>query len=477
VTVAPDDLAFSSASELSARLRARDLSPVELTEAYLARIERVAPALNAFVTVTAERARAEARAAEAELARGRWRGPLHGLPCGLKDLVDTAGIRTTFGARPCADRVPERDAEVAVRLREAGAILLGKLSMVELAGGLGYHTGEAALNGGCRTPWDRSRWAGGSSSGSGAAVAAGLVAFAIGSETWGSITCPSAFCGATGHRPTYGAVPRRGAMALSWSMDKLGPMARTALDCAMVLAAVAGPDPADPSSAAAPEGLSRVGPEIPPGLRVAVLGFPDRPPVEPAAREAFAAARQVFRGAGAVLEEAELPDLPYEALAGLFIEAEAATAFEDLIRTGRTRELSDRSHADRRPEDYLPRALASDYVRAMRLRGEVQRALAAFFERHDLLVAPNLPYPPPRVEENFDALFSAPDPLGAAGNLAGLPATAVPMGFANGLPLSLQIVGPAFEDARVLSAAAFFQSRTRFHLERPPDPPAAVTVR
>jgi aspartyl-tRNA(Asn)/glutamyl-tRNA(Gln) amidotransferase subunit A len=245
----------------------------------------------------------------------------------------------------------------------------------------------------------------------------------------------------------------------------------------MVLAAVAGPDPADPSSAEAPEGLSRVGPEIPPGLRVAVLGFPDRPPVEPAAREAFAAARQVFRGAGAVLEEAELPDLPYEALAGLFIEAEAATAFEDLIRTGRTRELSDRSHADRRPEDYLPRALASDYVRAMRLRGEVQRALAAFFERHDLLVAPNLPYPPPRVEENFDALFSAPDPLGAAGNLAGLPATAVPMGFANGLPLSLQIVGPAFEDARVLSAAAFFQSRTRFHLERPPDPPAAVTVR
>jgi aspartyl-tRNA(Asn)/glutamyl-tRNA(Gln) amidotransferase subunit A len=254
-------------------------------------------------------------------------------------------------------------------------------------------------------------------------------------------------------------------------------MARTARDCAAVLAAVAGPDPGDPSSAPAPAGLPRVGPEIPPGLRVAVLGFPERPPVAAAAREAFAAACQVFRGAGAVLEEASLPDLPYEPLAVLFIEAEAASAFEDLIRSGRTRELSDRSHRDRRPEDYLPRALASDYVRAMRLRGEVQRALARFFERHDLVLAPNLPFAPPKVDENFDALFSSPDPLGAAGNLAGLPATALPMGFAEGLPVSLQIVGPALEDARVLSAAAFFQSRTRFHLERPPDPPAAVTAR
>jgi aspartyl-tRNA(Asn)/glutamyl-tRNA(Gln) amidotransferase subunit A len=476
VTVAPDDLVFASAVELSGLLRAREVSPVELTEAYLARIDRVAPTLNAFVTVTRERALSEARAAEAELAQGRWRGPLHGLPYGLKDLLDTSGIPTTFGARPYADRVPDRDATVAVRLREAGAVLLGKLSMVELAGGLGYHTGEAALNGGCRTPWDPARWAGGSSSGSGAAVAAGLVAFAIGSETWGSITCPSAFCGVTGHRPTYGLVPRTGAMALSWSMDKLGPMARSARDCAAVLAAIAGRDPRDPSSVAPPEGLERVRPELPPGLRVAVLGFPERPPVEPAARDAFAAACEVFRGAGAMLEEAALPDLPYEPLAVLFVEAEAAAAFEDLIRSGRTRELSDRSHAGRRPEDYLPRALASDYVRAMRLRGEVQRALARFFERHDLVLAPNLPFPPPRVEENFDALFSSPDPLGAAGNLAGLPAAALPMGFVNGLPVSLQIVGPAFDDARVLSAAAFFQSRTRFHLERPPAAPAPTAV-
>ncbi|HSN93189.1 MAG TPA: amidase [Anaeromyxobacteraceae bacterium] len=476
MSVAPDDLVFAPVGELSGLLRAREISPVELAEAHLARIDRVAPALNAFVTVTRERALSEARAAEAELARGRWRGPLHGVPYGLKDLLDTSGIPTTFGARPYAGRIPDRDAAVAVRLREAGAVLLGKLSMVELAGGLGYHTGEAALNGGCRTPWDPARWAGGSSSGSGAAVAAGLVAFAIGSETWGSITCPAAFCGVTGHRPTYGIVPRRGAMALSWSMDKLGPMARSARDCAAVLSAVAGRDPGDPSSSAPPEGLERVRPEIPPGLRMAVLGFPARPPVDPGAREAFAAACEVFRGGGAQLEEASLPDLPYEPLANLFIEAEAASAFEELIRSGRTRELSDRSHAGKRPEDYLPRALASDYVRAMRLRGEVQRGLARFFERHDLVLAPNLPFAPPRVEESFDALFSSPDPLGAAGNLAGLPASALPMGFVDRLPVSLQIVGPAFEDVRVLSAAAFFQSRTRHHLERPPDPAARAAV-
>jgi aspartyl-tRNA(Asn)/glutamyl-tRNA(Gln) amidotransferase subunit A len=477
-----DDVLFSGVLELSARVRDRQLSPIALAEAYLARIERLQPALNAFVTVTPDRALADARAAEAEIAGGRWRGPLHGIPYGLKDLVDTAGIRTTFGARPYADRVPARDATVAARLAAAGGVLLGKLSMVELAGGLGYHTGEAALNGACRTPWDRTRWAGGSSSGAGSAVAAGLVGFAIGSETWGSITCPAAFCGVTGLRPTYGTVSRSGAMALSYTLDKLGPMARSARDCALVLAAIAGEDPRDASTVAPAAGVDRVRPEIAPGLRVAVLPFAAEPPAAPGAREAFAAAQAVFRGGGAALEDAALPDLPFEAVAGVVLEAEAATAFEELIRSGRTRELADRSHATRGPEDYLPRARSSDYVRAMRVRGELQRALARFFERYDLVLAPNLPWPPPRVEENFDALFSAPDPLGAAGNLAGLPAAALPMGFSGGLPLSLQVIGPPFEDARVLSAAAYFQSRTEFHLARPPAsgpaaPPVAVTAR
>ncbi len=463
-----DDVLFSGVAALSRRIQARELSPVALAEAFLARIEALAPRLGCFVTVTPERALADARAAEAELAAGRWRGPLHGVPYGLKDLLDTKGIRTTFGAAPFADRIPERDATVARRLAEAGAVLLGKLSMVELAGGLGYHTGEAALNGPCRTPWDLARWAGGSSSGAGSAVAAGLVPFAIGSETWGSITCPAAFCGVTGLRPTYGVLSRAGAMALSYTLDKLGPMARSAEDCGIVLSVLAGADPRDPSSIAPPPGLSRVRAELPVGIRVAVLDFPAKPEVSAGARRAFADAQAVFRAAGALLEPARLPDLPFEPVASLLVDAEGANAFEELIRSGRTRLLADRSHAKKKPEDYLPRANAADYVRAMRVRGEIQRALAGFFARYDLVLAPNLPYAPPRVEEVFDELFSAPDPLGAAGNAAGLPAIALPMGLVSGLPVSLQLVAPPLEESRLLAAAALFQSRTAHHLARPP---------
>jgi aspartyl-tRNA(Asn)/glutamyl-tRNA(Gln) amidotransferase subunit A len=355
-------------------------------------------------------------------------------------------------------------------------VLVGKLSMMELAGGLGYYTGEAAFNGPCRTPWDLARWAGGSSSGSGSAVAAGLVPFAIGSETWGSITWPAAFCGVTGYRPTYGVLSRHGAMALSYTMDKLGPLARSAEDCALVAAAIAGEDPRDPSSIAPPAGLERVRPELPKGLRVAVLGFPEKPEPIAGARELFEGAQEVLREAGAFLAPATLPDLPYEPLATLFIEAEGATAFEALIRSGRTRELADRSHQTRAPADYLPKANAADYVRAMRVRGEVQRALGAFFERYDLVLAPNVPFPPPRVEERFDALIASPDPLGAAGNVAGLPAVALPMGFSGGLPVSLQLVGPALEDARVLAAAALFQARTEHHRRAPELTPAGAPL-
>jgi aspartyl-tRNA(Asn)/glutamyl-tRNA(Gln) amidotransferase subunit A len=467
VSLPPDDVLYAGVAALGEQLRRRALSPVDLVEGYLARLARLGPALGCVVTLAAERARAQARVAEAELAAGAWRGPLHGVPYGLKDLVDTQGLATTRGARPFADRVPDRDATVAVRLAEAGAILVAKLSMIELAGGLGYHTGEASLTGPCRTPFDPSRWAGGSSSGSGAAVAAGLVPFAIGSETWGSITCPSAFCGVTGLRPTYGTVSRAGAMVLAYSLDKLGPMARSAEDCALVLGAIAGEDPRDPTSIPPPDGLSRVRPEIPKGLRIAVLGQDGPPRLGPAAAAAFSAAQAVFRDEGALLEPTSLPDQPYESVCNLFVEAEAASAFEALIRSGRTRELSDPSHRTRLPEDYLPKANAADYVRAMRLRGQMQRTLARFFERYDLVLAPNLPVPPPRVEENFDALFDIPDPLGAAGNLAGLPALALPMGLVDGLPVSLQLVGPPRSEARLLCAGALFQARTAFHLARP----------
>jgi len=296
------------------------------------------------------------------------------------------------------------------------------------------------------------------------------VPFAIGSETWGSITCPAAFCGVTGLRPTYGVLSRFGAMPLSFTLDKLGPFARSALDAALVLSALAGEDPRDPSSIQAPPALPKVRAELTPGLRVAVLGFEGVPAalLSPETVAAFARAQALLGEGGALLEPASLPAMPWEPLAQVFLEAEAASAFEELIRSGRTRELADASHRTRTPEDYLPKATSADYVRAMRVRGEAQRAMARFFERYDLVLAPNLPVAAPRVEENFDDALNYPDLIGAAGNVCGLPALALPMGFVQGLPVSLQLVGPPLSEARLLSAGAWWQRRTDYHLPRPP---------
>src|SRR5918912_3259245 len=247
-----DDILFSSITDLSKQIRAKRLSPVELTESYLDRLEKFGPRLGAVATVMRDSALAEARAAEAEIRRGHYRGPLHGIPYGAKDLLATRNAPTTWGAAPYKDQQFDYDATVVRRLREAGAILVAKLAMVELAGGMGYTHANASLTGACRTPWNTDYWSGGSSSGPGAAVAAGLVAFAIGSETSGSILTPCAFCGVSGLRPTYGRVSRHGAMALSWTLDKLGPMCRTAEDCRVVLSAIAGRDPLDPTSRSSP---------------------------------------------------------------------------------------------------------------------------------------------------------------------------------------------------------------------------------
>jgi aspartyl-tRNA(Asn)/glutamyl-tRNA(Gln) amidotransferase subunit A len=473
-----EDVLFAGVAALSRRIRSRDLSPVDLARAFLARIDALGPRLGCFVTVTADRALADARRAESEIGAGRRRGPLHGIPMGLKDVIDTKGIRTTFGAPPYGGRVPDRDATVVARLSEAGAVLAGKLSTIELAGGLGYETPAAALGGPCRNPWDPERWAGGSSSGPASAVAAGLVPFAIGTETWGSITCPAAFCGVTGYRPTYGVLSRHGAMPLAYTLDKLGPFSRSAEDCALVASVLSGADARDPASIAAPPGLDRVRADVARGLRIAVLELPGGREPLAGAREAFDGALRVFREAGAILDPAELPPFPYDEVASVIVEAEAANAFEDLVRSGRTRELADPSHRTRSAADYVPKATSADYVRASRIRGEIQRALARFFEKHDLVVAPNLPYAPPRVDEPLTSVpwWGAPDPLGAAGNLAGLPAVAFPVGLAAGVPVSAQLVGPALEDARVLAAAALFQSRTSHHLQRPPRAGPAVAA-
>ncbi len=468
---ADSDVLFAGVAALSERVRARDLSPVDLVEAALARADAAAR-LGWIVTTTPDRARAAARDAEAEIAGGRWRGPLHGIPFGLEDLVDTRGVRTTRGARPYADRVPDRDATIAARLGDAGAVLVAKLATIELGGRLGYESSAASLTGPCRNPWDPDRWAGGAAGGAAAAVAGGVVAFAIAADVRGSLTGPAAFCGVTGLRPTYGALPRTGVAVGAYTLGAVGPVARSAGDCAAVLSVLAGADPRDPSSISPPPALSRVRPEIARGLRVGVLApAPDRDPL-PAATAALASTQDVLRAGGAIVADAELPALPFDEAASILLEAEAVNALEDLVRSGRTRELDDPSHRNRGPDDYAPRATSADYVRAARIRGEAQRAMARLLERHDLLLAPNLPFAPPKVGDAVGAARGAHDPLGAAIALAGLPAAAIPIGFAKGLPLSALIVGPPLDDARLLSAAVSFQSRTSHHLQRPQEPAA-----
>jgi len=243
---------FTPVRELAALVGAREISPVELTEQFLERLERLGPKYNCVVTVMRQHALTQARRAEGEIAAGHYRGPLHGIPYGAKDLLATAGAPTTWGAAPYKAQHFDFDATVIRRLEEAGAVLVAKLAMIELAGGMGYRQPTASFTGPCVNPWDANAWTGGSSSGSGAAVCSGLVPFAIGSETWGSILSPAGYCGLAGLRPTYGRVSRHGAMALCWSLDKLGPLAQTADDCGLVLDAVAGADPKDPTASARP---------------------------------------------------------------------------------------------------------------------------------------------------------------------------------------------------------------------------------
>lgn len=470
------DLCFLPVAELSQQLRSKKITSTALTEAYLERITAFAEKLHCFVTVTADLARADAKRADAEIAAGRWRGPLHGIPYGLKDLIDTKGIRTTWGATPFAERVPDADATVYRRLRDAGAVLLGKLSMIELAGGLGYHWADAALNGACRTPWDLDRWAGGSSSGAGSAVAAGLVGFAIGSETWGSIVCPSAFCGVSGLRPTYGAVSRAGAMALSWSFDKLGPLCRSAFDTALVLAVIAGKDPADPASVDAPSGGFAVTGHGARGMRI---GWADVPagtkwdgehigPLHDAVRESL-------KDLGAAVETVALPDLPVVPAALAILGADVRAAFEQFLAEGKQASLADRSHHEGKTLDGLPDPPGSLYVKAQRVRRLAVDAFSALFTRFDAIVGPNYAAPAPRVARNIDEQIPDFPGLDVYGAICGLPALAFPVGFVGGnpaageqgLPISMQALGKPFAESQLVSLVAAWQQKTRWHLERP----------
>jgi aspartyl-tRNA(Asn)/glutamyl-tRNA(Gln) amidotransferase subunit A len=473
-----EDVLFASVRDLGLLLRARKLNAVELAEAYLARLEAIGPRLGAVVTVTRELALAQAHRANQELIAGKDRGPLHGIPYGAKDLLATAGIPTTWGAEPFRKQVFDRDAVVVERLLDAGAVLVAKLAMVELAGGFGYNNPDASFTGPGRSPWNPDHWSGGSSSGPGAAVGAGLVPFAIGSETSGSILTPSAFSGVSGLRPTYGLVPRTGAMALCWTLDKLGPMARTADDCALVLAAIAGPDPRDPTSSG----------EFRYRERGALLGGASRrfrigvvkdatARAEPEVAANFRRSLDVLRTFATVEEDVPFPDFPYGLTVRTIVAAEGASAFRELIESGGARTLRDA--ADRLGGYAMMMTPAIDYLQALRLRVPIRTALDELLGRYDALLAPARGGTAPPIGYDFDkpphpdpeppANAPRPPALIPAGNLAGLPALAVPNGFGrNRLPTSLQILGRAFSEATLVALADRYQQATEWHAKRPP---------
>jgi aspartyl-tRNA(Asn)/glutamyl-tRNA(Gln) amidotransferase subunit A len=458
-----EDVLYLPVRELAERLRTRAFSPVELTEAYLERSRIIGAKLNAYVTLTPELARAEAKQAEGEIAAGKYRGMLHGIPYAAKDLLAVRGYPTTWGARPLADQKFDYDATVIRKLREAGAILIGKAAMIELAGGMNYRFASASITGATHNPWNTDCWTCGSSSGSGAIAAAALASFAIGTETWGSIICPSAFCGASGLRPTYGRVSRHGAMALAFSMDKIGALARSADDCGIVLAAIAGHDPAD--AASLPDGAFTYNTAESAPLRVGWLtnAWKNPPaPIEAAANEA----RRVLLEAGARMSPAELPEGPWEVAAGVVVSVEGASAFGELIDSGRVAQLADPLG---RIGGYVNQQIpASDYLRAQRVRAILQRRIDTLFEKFDVLAAASQPVTATPLSTNLETGLTYADPLGGIGNFCGLPAISVPCGFVDGLPVGVQFVGRVYDDLKVIEATRLFQHHTDWHRRRPP---------
>ncbi|MFC7476355.1 amidase [Dankookia sp. GCM10030260] len=455
---------FTTIAEAAARIAARDLSPVELTRALIDRIEALDPQLNAYLLPTPDLALDQARKAEAEIAAGNHRGPMHGIPFALKDIFCTAGIRTTGHSRTAIDHVPKQDAATVTRLYDAGAVLLGKLATHEFAhGGPSFDLPWPPA----RNPWNTAHVTGGSSSGSGAAVAAGLALGAMGSDTGGSIRNPAALCGIVGLKPTYGLLSRRGVWTNSFSYDHAGPMAWTVRDCALMLQALAGHDPLDPASAAraVPDYATALTGDIQ-GLRIGVLRelYEDDVPVPPVARAAMEAALDVLRGLGAVLEDVRIrPAADYYAVKVLTAEAELYAVHEQALRA--------------RPgdfgEDFLGRSLAAiliraeDTIQAQRERRIMLAEMRPLHDRYDVLVTA-APGPAARFESWRTIHFWQKGSLTTPFNVTGGPALSQCIGYTpEGLPLAMQVVGQPFADAQVLRVADAYERATPWRDRRP----------
>ena len=451
VPEAIEALAFQPVTALSLLLERREITSTDLTRMYLNRLRRYGDRLNCVITLTEELALAQAAEADREIRAGRYRGPLHGIPWGAKDLLATRGVRTTWGAKPYEFQIIDSDATVVQRLQEAGAVLVAKLSMGALAQG-GVWFGRSTRN-----PWDVSRSSSGSSAGPASATAAGLVGFSLGTETLGSIISPSAACGVTGLRPTYGRVSRHGAMALSWTMDKIGPMCRSAEDCALVFNAIYGSDGRDETVVDAPFEWDA---EFQPAqLRVAYVASE----LDEAPDGASAAQRRSWSGQRAVLREAldtlrdagitpepiELPEFPADALR-LILDAEAATAFDDLTRSRGIDELTRQGPGawpNRfRSARFIP---AVEYIRAQRARTLLMREMANVMSHYDAFLSPTL----------SRSLTIT--------NLTGHPALALKAGFQEGLPVALMITGRPYQEGTVLQLAAVYEEATPWNTMHP----------
>jgi aspartyl-tRNA(Asn)/glutamyl-tRNA(Gln) amidotransferase subunit A len=464
------DLTTLTIAEASRLMMGKELSPVELTQAALERISALNPQLNAFITVLEDHASAAAKAAEQEMMSGQRRGPLHGIPIALKDLCATKGVRTTAGSKILRDYIPTDDATVTLRLAEAGTILLGKTHMNEFAygpDGDNWHYGRV------RNPWNLERLTGGSSSGSGAALAASLCLGALGSDTGGSIRIPSALCGIVGLKPTYGRVSRYGLTPLSWSLDHAGPMAKTVEDVALLLQAMAGYDAKDPGSARqlVPDYAAALSGDVR-GLRIGVPREYFFDVIDPEVEGAIRQALEVLRRLGASLHDVSWPALRYVTLAALIIVLVEASAFHDTwIRT--------------RPKDYSPDIAlrlkwglllpASAYIKAQRLRTLLCREAAQLWRQVDVLITPATMLAAPHPSETHvrigdrqmstrEAILRLMRPF----NLTGLPAISIPCAFTStGLPIGLQIAGRPFDEATVLRVAHAYEQQTDWHRRQP----------
>ena len=448
-----DRLENESIASLAPRLARKEISPVDLVKAALGRIEKHDGKIKAFITVCAEQALEAARSAEAEISAGRYRGPLHGIPISLKDLVSTRGIRTTAGSKILANWIPQADATIVQRLKDAGAIILGKANQHEFAYG---PTGVNPHYGTAQNPWDPSRIPGGSSSGSGSSVAHALSWGSIGTDTGGSVRIPASLMGLVGLKPTYGLVSRVGIVPLAWSLDHAGPMTRTVADAALMLQVIAGHDPQDPTSRSRrfPDYSQALQGDVK-GLRVGLVKEYLDSPMEEGIQQATMAFAGRLEGLGAKVEEISLPQLKYASVLSFLIMASEATAYHRAYMKTRAADYGQDIRIRLGLGQFV---LATQYIQAQRVRRMLYRHIQEAFERFDLLLTPTLPITAPRIEER-EILFGGKSvdvrPLltrfTRAFNVTGHPALSLPGGLCpSGLPIGIQLIGRPFEEEALL---------------------------